>query len=565
MKKKIIIIISSIVIVGVAVTLYFTLRSNDQITQVQEKQLYTCGMHPDVISEEPGDCPICGMKLVPIKNQGQAKGERKILYWRAPMDPNEIYDQPGKSKMGMDLVPVYDDEGAVEGIVTIDPTIVQNMNVKTAIVEAKHLSSQVITNGVLTTNEKTEYIVTTRVNGWIENLYINYTGQPVKKGQKLMDIYSPELVAAQQELITALNFQKAVNSSSFNEVRESGEELLKNSFRKLQLLQLSESDIEKIKETREVKTYVTLYAQNSGTVLEKNVLDGQKIMGGMPLLKIADLSNLWLTADIYEYELSKIKEGSKAEIKFNYLPGKTYKGRVSFIYPTLESKTRTAKIRIDVNNPKGDLKPSMFANVVIEGEDLGVYPVIPENAVLRGGRKDVVIIALGDGKFKPQEITLGGYSDGYYQVLDGLTKGSEIVTSAQFLIDSESNLRAAVSQFKNDDKLKTQKDKEVPGYKNNMPMGNETGITSKKEAQENKEMKEDSHSGHDVTSPLIRTGVIDLKAIDKNKDGKMYQDFMDWNVISDEPGRCPICNMILQEVSLEEAKKNLIENGFKVK
>lgn len=565
MKKKIIIIISSIVIVGVAVTLYFTLRSNDQITQVQEKQLYTCGMHPDVISEEPGDCPICGMKLVPIKNQGQAKGERKILYWRAPMDPNEIYDQPGKSKMGMDLVPVYDDEGAVEGIVTIDPTIVQNINVKTAIVEAKHLSSQVITNGVLTTNEKTEYIVTTRVNGWIENLYINYTGQPVKKGQKLMDIYSPELVAAQQELITALNFQKAVNSSSFNEVRESGEELLKNSFRKLQLLQLSESDIEKIKETREVKTYVTLYAQNSGTVLEKNVLDGQKIMGGMPLLKIADLSNLWLTADIYEYELSKIKEGSKAEIKFNYLPGKTYKGRVSFIYPTLESKTRTAKIRIDVNNPKGDLKPSMFANVVIEGEDLGVYPVIPENAVLRGGRKDVVIIALGDGKFKPQEITLGGYSDGYYQVLDGLTKGSEIVTSAQFLIDSESNLRAAVSQFKNDDKLKTQKDKEVPGYKNNMPMGNETGITSKKEAQENKEMKEDSHSGHDVTSPLIRTGVIDLKAIDKNKDGKMYQDFMDWNVISDEPGRCPICNMILQEVSLEEAKKNLIENGFKVK
>lgn len=480
MKKKIIIIISSIVIVGVAVTLYFTLRSNDQITQVQEKQLYTCGMHPDVISEEPGDCPICGMKLVPIKNQGQAKGERKILYWRAPMDPNEIYDQPGKSKMGMDLVPVYDDEGAVEGIVTIDPTIVQNINVKTAIVEAKHLSSQVITNGVLTTNEKTEYIVTTRVNGWIENLYINYTGQPVKKGQKLMDIYSPELVAAQQELITALNFQKAVNSSSFNEVRESGEELLKNSFRKLQLLQLSESDIEKIKETREVKTYVTLYAQNSGTVLEKNVLDGQKIMGGMPLLKIADLSNLWLTADIYEYELSKIKEGSKAEIKFNYLPGKTYKGRVSFIYPTLESKTRTAKIRIDVNNPKGDLKPSMFANVVIEGEDLGVYPVIPENAVLRGGRKDVVIIALGDGKFKPQEITLGGYSDGYYQVLDGLTKGSEIVTSAQFLIDSESNLRAAVSQFKNDDKLKTQKDKEVPGYKNNMPMGNETGITSKK-------------------------------------------------------------------------------------
>ena len=228
------------------------------------------------------------------------------------MDPNEIYDKPGKSKMGMDLVPVYDDDESGSGVVSIDPAVVQNMNVKTAVVEAKKLSSQVITNGVLTTNEKTEYIVTTRVNGWVENLYINYTGQPVKKGQKLMDIYSPELVAAQQELITALNYQKAVNNTSFNEVRESGDELLKNSVRKLQLLELSDNDIEKLKETREVKTYVTLYAQNSGTVLEKNVLDGQKIMGGMPLLKIADLSNLWLTADIYEYELSKIKEGCKS-------------------------------------------------------------------------------------------------------------------------------------------------------------------------------------------------------------------------------------------------------------
>jgi Cu(I)/Ag(I) efflux system membrane fusion protein/cobalt-zinc-cadmium efflux system membrane fusion protein len=561
-KNKILVIIITAFVILVPVYFLFIAGGSSDIVS-KEKQLYTCGMHPDVISEEPGDCPICGMKLVPMKNTAsQNNGERKILYWRAPMDPNEIYNKPGKSKMGMDLVPVYEDAAGAEGIVSIDPTVVQNMNVKTAIVEKKVLSSEVITNGILTTNETTEYIVTTRVNGWVENLYINYTGQPVAKGQKLMDIYSPELVAAQQELITALNYQKAVNNSSFKDVQESGDELLKNSLRKLELLQFSEDDINRVKETKEVKTYVTLYAQHSGTVLEKNVLDGQKIMAGMPLMKIANLSNLWLTADVYEYELANIKEGAKAEIRFNYLPGKIYEGKVAFVYPTLESKTRTAKMRIDVNNVNGELKPSMFANVVIEGKNLGSHPIIPENAVLRGGRKNMVIIALGDGKFKPQEVTLGGYADGYYQVLDGLSEGTEIVTSAQFLIDSESNLRVAVSQFKDNVKLKAPEKKEAPV---NTSIEEKTGVINKKDSKENMKMKEDSHPGHEKTSPLIRTGVIDLKSIDKNKDGKVYQDFMDWNVISDEPGRCPICNMILQEASLDEAKKNLIENGFKVK
>ena len=344
------------------------------------------------------------------------------------------------------------------------------------------------------------------------------------------------------------------------------DELLKNAVRKLQLLEIPESDIEKIKETREVKTYVTLYAQSSGTVLEKNILDGQKIMAGMPLLKIANLSNLWLTADVYEYELSKIKEGSKAEIRFNYFPGKVYEGKVSFIYPTLETKTRTVKIRIDIPNTKGELKPSMFANVVIKGKDLGVKPVIPENAVIRSGRKDIIILALGEGKFKPQEITLGDYSDGYYQVIRGLSEGSKIVTSAQFLIDSESNLRAAVSQFKGADKLKTPEKEETPEHKLDT-MSDADKEEMDMPEQSDKEMNKDmeSHSGHEHSSPLIRTGVIDLKAIDKNKDGKVFQDVMDWNVISDEPGRCPICNMELQEVTLDEAKKNLIENEFKVK
>ncbi len=372
---------------------------------------------------------------------------RKVLYWRAPMNPTEVYDHPGKSQMGMDLVPVYADDAGGAGFVKIDPAVVQNMNVKIYTVTDSELSSRVTTNGVLKTNETQEYIVTTRVNGWIQKLYVNYTGEKVSKGEKLMDIYSPELVSAEQELLTALSYQKSVDNSINSDVLDSGSELVKNAVRKLQLLEIPDSEIKRIEDTKEIKTSVTLYAQYSGTVIHKNVLEGQKIMAGQPLMQISNLSNLWLTADIYEYELAKVQLGAPAKIRFNYFPGKVYNGKVSFIYPTIEPKSRTATVRIDVSNTKGNLMPEMFANVEIQGKALGVHPIIPESAVIRSGAQNIVIISLGEGRFKPQTVELGGYSDGYYQVVNGLTAGTNIVTSAQFLIDSESNLRASLQQF----------------------------------------------------------------------------------------------------------------------
>jgi Cu(I)/Ag(I) efflux system membrane fusion protein len=469
-----------------------------------------------------------------------AQKERKILYWRAPMNPNEVYDHPGKSKMGMDLVPVYEDEASNGGVVTINGTVQQNMNVKTAVVQRKVLSSQVVTNGILQTDEQKEYIVTTKVSGWIEKLYVNYTGQKVKKGQKLIDIYSPELVAAQQELITALAYSASVTNSTDKTIAGSGKDLITNSIRKLELLDIPDSEIKRIENTKEIKKYITLYAPFNGTVIHKNIIEGQKISAGTELLKIANLDNLWLIADIYEYELQKIKLGSSADITFTFLPGKTFKSKISFIYPTLDDKTRTIKVRFDMPNYDDQLKPSMFANIIINGRNLGDYPVIPEQAVLRTGEKDIVILSLGDGRFKPVEVKLGDYSEGEYQVLDGLTAGDTIVTSAQFLIDSESNLQAALSQFDNNSKKNTMK-KNVGSM--NMP---------------NEEKEE-------IKDPRIRKGVIDLSAIDKNKDGKLYEDIMDWNVISDEPGECPLCGMTLKEFSIKEVKKNLTEHGFKFK
>jgi membrane fusion protein, copper/silver efflux system len=486
-----------------------------------------------------------------------AQKERKILFWRAPMNPNEIYNHPGKSKMGMDLVPVYEDEASSSGMVTISGEVQQNMNVKTVVVEDKDLSSQVVTNGILEINEQNEYLVTTKVSGWVQKLYVNYTGQVVKKGEKLMDIYSPELVAAEQELLTALSYQSSVKNSAISEAAASGDELLKNAERKLELLEIPSSEIEKIKETKDVKTYMTLYAQQGGTVITKDVVEGQKVIAGAPPLHIADLSNLWLTADIYEYELTKVKLGSTADITFNFFPGKIFKSKVSFIYPTIDNKSRTVKIRFDVPNYGNELKPSMFANIVINGKALGNYPVVPEQAVLRSGQKNIIILALGNGKFKPVEVTLGDYANGYYQVLKGISSGETIVTSAQFLIDSESNLRAALSQFSNDsskDSIKIEENKK-----------------DKIESMQNMDMEKGtlksapSETSSSEKDPRIRKGVIDLSTIDKNKDGKLYEDIMDWNVISDEPGTCPLCGMTLKEFTIKEVKENLTKNGFKYK
>ncbi|MCK9280900.1 MAG: efflux RND transporter periplasmic adaptor subunit [Melioribacteraceae bacterium] len=566
MSKKFLLIgiISIIVLITAGYFIFYNNGSGIHNHNSSDHQLWTCGMHPDIIMDEPGNCPICGMKLVPKQGSNSSNsnsGERKIIYYRSPMDPTITSQYPRKDEMGMDYVPVYNDEAASDGTVKISPTVIQNINVKTEKVVKRKIRNIITTNGVLTTNETEEYIVTTRVNGFVQKLYVNYVGKRINRGDKLMEIYSPELVVAQQELLSAVSYQQSISNSDIQDILKSGDELIKNSVKKLQLLEMPDSDIKKLMNSKDVKTYVTLYAQQTGTVISKNVLEGQKINPGMPLLQITNLNTLWLMADVYEFELSKLSLGTKAEIKFNFKPGVIYNGKVSFIYPTIEPKTRTVKVRIDVKN-NGELKPDMLANVTIMGKELDNALVAPENAIIRSGKNDIVIIALGEGRFRPQNVLLGDYSDGYYQVLNGLSEGDQIVTSAQFLIDSESNLRTAVNQFTSDNsksgsKPKKEVGKEIEKEKPAMEMKdnkNNEPMTSNNKPKEVR--KEES---------IVRTGIIDLKMIDKNKDGKLYQDMMDWNVISDEPGDCPICGMELMEMSIEAVKKNLIDNGFKVK
>jgi Cu(I)/Ag(I) efflux system membrane fusion protein len=414
----------------------------------QEASVYRCPMHPTVVSDRAGSCPVCGMDLVKDRQENTSRGslgERKVLYWRAPMDPAYTSPKPGKSPMGMDLVPVYEDEvmGAGGGV-KIDPATIQNIGVKKAVVKRQALSRIVRTIGRVDFDETRMTDVNTKVTGWVEKLLVNYTGQAVKMGEPLLELYSPELVAAQEEYLTALDYSRKLKERASSDVAAGALDLLKSAKQRLLYWDITGAQIGELEEKRQVKRTMTIYSPQEGVVVHKNVFDGAHIKAGQHLYRIADLSRVWVYADVYEYELPWVKVGQRAEVELSYEPGKSFHGKVSYIYPFLEPKTRTVKVRIEFPNPEMKLKPEMYANVRIKPLVSRDALVVPSRAVIRSGERNVVIVDLGEGRFMPRELVIGVQAEGVYEVLDGLKEGETIVTSAQFLIDSESNLRAAL-------------------------------------------------------------------------------------------------------------------------
>ncbi len=416
-------------------------------TAQQEPTLYSCGMHPWIVSEEPGTCPICGMELTPKRDEpagpsasgAAAKKERKILYWRAPMDPTEIYDHPGKSKMGMDLVPVYEDEvvGGVE--IRIDPVIQQNMGIRTAPVEKGPLVRTIRTYGHVTYDETRTAKVSPKFSGWIEKLYVDFTGQLVKKGDPLFEIYSPELVSAQEEYLVAYRSLRNV---------QGGADLLESARRRLEYWDIPADQIRAIERRGEVRRTLLIRSPFTGVVTHKNAVEGAYVKAGQPVYQIADLSRVWVEAHIYEYELPWVKVGQEAEMTLPYLPGKVFRGKVTYVYPYLQRKTRDVVIRLEFENPDLELKPDMYADVVLKTAVAGEGLMIPSEAVIRSGERNVVFVVKEDGKFMPREVKLGLELDGgKVQVLSGLAPGELVVTSGQFLLDSESKLKEAVQKM----------------------------------------------------------------------------------------------------------------------
>lgn len=413
------------------------------------------------------------------KQPDSAKKGRKILYWKAPMNPTEIYHHPGKSKMGMDLIPVYEDEesGGSNGTVKIDPVTVQDMGVRMTKVRQINFSRQIRTVAQIDYNEKKLYTVTTKFSGWVDKLYADYTGKIVHRNDPLFSIYSPDLVTTQQEYLLALKTQKMLENSAYPSVRNDGTSLLASTKRRLQYWDVPASEITRLEKTGKVLKSVTMRSPANGIVLHKNIVEGMHLNKGMNALQIADLSTVWVIASVYDYELPWIRIGQQASISLSYLPGRTFEGKISYIYPELEQKSRDVQVRIVLNNPTLELKPGMYANVTIQGNQIPDALVIPNEAVIHTGTRNLVFKALGNGRFKPVQVVLGaqgGQGNNKVQVLSGLKKGDEIVTSSQFLLDSESNLQEAIQKMLNPAPMKM----DTTGGKMEMKMKNQTTTDS---------------------------------------------------------------------------------------
>ena len=414
----------------------------------EKAQLYTCPMHPNVIQKEPGSCPICGMELEPVRAAASqppaaAKsrtGDRKIRYWVAPMDPTYISDKPGKSPMGMDLVPVYEDEApdaAASGAVTIDPAVEQNMGGRVEPARRQTLVRHVRSIGQVEVGEDQISVVNLRFSGWVERIHVDRTGDPVEQGQALFEIYSPDLVAAQEEYLLALRSQGPES------------ELARSARRKFELWDISADEIAAIARSRKVRRTLAIRAPRTGFVLEKNVVEGGRVLAGEDLYRIGDLRRIWVTAEIYEFDAPWVEAGQPAQMQVSYEDGKVYEGKVAYIYPRLNELTRTLTVRLEFPNPDIRLKPGMFATVYIQYRRVEDALAIPTEAILDSGRRKIVFVSAGDGHFEPREIVTGLVGDQHLtEVIAGLEAGEEIVVSGQFLIDSESQLEEAIEKMR---------------------------------------------------------------------------------------------------------------------
>ena len=378
--------------------------------------------------------------------------QRQVLYWQAPMDPEEIYDRPGKSKMGMDLVPVYADEDRTESdsTVSIDPAVVQNMGVRTGHVQRLDFTRTIRTVGEVQYDEERLYVVNTKISGWIENLYVHFVGDQVQAGDPILEIYSPELVATQQEYVLALKNFQLVSQSTVASVIEDAEKLLASARTRLEYWDIPVSEIEHLAQTGEVRKTIILTAPATGIVVERNAIEGAYVEVGEDLFRIADLRTVWVHASFYDNEVPWISDGQPVEMELSYLPGKTYTGRVSYVYPYLRERARDVHVRLIFSNPDLDLKPGMYANVQLHGKVIPDAVVVPSEAVIRSGARAIVFVVRGEGRFAPREVSLGeegGPNNNYIRILRGLQGSEEIVTSAQFMLDSESRLQEAIRKM----------------------------------------------------------------------------------------------------------------------
>jgi len=425
----------------------------DSATQSDDNRkilFYRNPMDPSITSPKPAQDAM-GMKFVPVYAEKEKPKEKKILFYRNAMNPAITSPVAAKDSMGMDYIPVYaedsGDDSEPVGTVKIDPVTVQNIGVRTRRAEQRSLSHQIIAVGRVDYDEERLSRLHPKTEGWIEKLFVDKTGEFVTKDTILLGLYSPQLVSSQQEYLLALNNRKHLEDSTFKDIREGADDLLKSSRQRLELLDVPEHQIRELEKTRQLKKTLHIHSPFDGIVMKIGAREGQYVTPATELYMLADLSNIWVYVDIYENELPWVKLGDTAEMKVAAIPGEVFTGKVTYIYPYLESQTRTNRVRLEFNNSDLRLKPDMFANVTLMASRQVDAIVIPTEAIVRSGTDNQVFVVRGAGKFEPRKVILGVSSDGMTQILSGVKAGEEVVVSSQFLIDSESKLREATQKM----------------------------------------------------------------------------------------------------------------------
>lgn len=387
-----------------------------------------------------------GTRAIPAAKEttSTAKAERKILYYRNAMGLPDTSPVPKKDAMGMDYVPVYEGDAEPGGnnAVNIGADKVQKLGVKSEVAAMRELNTMLRVTGQIEVDERRTYTIAPKFEGWVDHLYVNTTGQAIAKGQPLFDVYSPDLVSAQREHNLAVQGLASLKDADAD-AKQSMQQLATASAARLKNWDIAgaQSDASASGDSR---PRVTFYAPVSGIVLEKKAVQGMRFMPGEMLYQIADLSSVWIIAEVPEQNIGQVQLGSRTNVAVDAYPDRTFDGKVDFIYPTLNEATRTVQVRMEINNPKGLLKPAMFANAQIAIGKASKVLSVPTSAVIDSGTRQIVLVRLAEGRFEPREVTLGSRSDDFVEVLTGVKEGEQVVTAANFLIDAESNLKAAL-------------------------------------------------------------------------------------------------------------------------
>jgi len=420
---------------------------------VTERKLlyYRHPMNPKVTSPTPAKDDM-GMDYLPVYAEDQSQPETqpqsgKILYYRHPMGAPDTSPIPKKDEMGMDYLPVYENEPEASGQIRISPEKIQKLGVKTETVAKRTLTRSIRALGSIQVDERRIHAVTPKFEGWIQRLYVNATGQTVKRGQPLLEIYSPELLTAQQEYLIARQGQQALQKSS-SQAQDTAKHLTHAALQRLHYWDIAEAQLKRLQNQEKTLDTLPLLSPVNGVVMEKPAVEGMRFMSGELLFRIADLSTVWLIAEVFEQDIGGVRPGQAVQVHINTYPDKLFSGKVGFIYPTLATETRTVKVRIELPNGEGLLKPGLYGSVMLATQgDKDAHLAVPDSAVIDSGMRQIVLLQRSAGQFEPRTVKLGLQADGYREVLEGLEAGDEVVTRANFLIDAESNLKSALDSF----------------------------------------------------------------------------------------------------------------------